>query len=125
LCCFSGSAPLVVAGSICSIVDNMLIANAIGRTLDLGSAVCTCDRIPVGRIEEVIGQVTEPFYSIRCLQDFNISTLTIEMKLFYVPTLASFILADTRPGSDASNQHDEEINEHVKQNQKQRNWEHN
>lgn len=60
-------APLLPAGSVSSVVEGcVVVAGAPGQaTLGEGSALCLADRRPVGRVEDVFGPVTHPFYLLR------------------------------------------------------------
>ena len=127
---------LVAVGRISSVVDRMMVVesglclSSSGRkALDIGSAICLADRTPVGRVEEVMGLVSEPYYAVRLLASTDASRLPNpdasddeeegssslageEATMVYsIPTLSSFASVDSRPPTDASNMHDEEVAE--------------
>lgn len=114
--------PIEEIGFFTSCLDRVLVIEAIpGRStvLDIGSAICTNDRKPVGRVEEVMGLVSEPYYAVRLCASYDPSNLPDPLdddlqkgvSFSYVPSLSSFASADSRPGTDASNLHDEEVPE--------------
>lgn len=135
------SEQLRAVGRIRSVVDRVMVvmssrpALGIARApaLDIGSAICLANRHPVGRVEEVFGLVSEPFYSVRLLASMDPALLPqpapvaddsdddeAEEKaseenaadlVYCIPGLSSFAAADKRPGTDASNMHDEEVAE--------------
>ena len=104
---------LVPCGTITALVDTNVIVQCHpgGRALDLGSAVCMGDRRALGRVDEVFGPVSEPMYSVRPLEGVDVAEwgLAEGMRVFNVPSLSTYVLPDTTPGSDASNLFDEEV----------------
>jgi rRNA processing protein Gar1 len=112
----SPSDSIIFAGKIHSIIQDtelpMVVVQANSsqsRALDAGSALCTENREAVGRIDEIFGPVSEPFYSLRVVPNCDLKNLAENQRVYYIPSLSSFVLADTAPGSDASNLHDEEV----------------
>ena len=81
------------------------------RTLDIGTAVCCNERTPLGRIDEVFGPINEAFYLIRTINDVKAEKIALNQgnTVHYVIHLAVYAVTDTKPGSDASNPHDEEV----------------
>ena len=109
----SSTDQLVYCGTVTALVDTMVIVQCQpgGRALDLGSAVCMEDRTALGRVDEVFGPVSEPMYSIRALEGVEVAKcgLAEGMRMYSVPSLSTYVLPDTTPGTDASNLFDEEV----------------
>ena len=82
-------------------------------TLEIETVVCTEDRQVVGAVADIIGSLSHCYYVVH-IDESTIATLQLERgtKLYYVVKFAKPL--DTNAlramkGSDASNQHDEEV----------------
>ncbi|KFH40491.1 H/ACA ribonucleoprotein complex non-core subunit-like protein [Hapsidospora chrysogenum ATCC 11550] len=107
-------------GAIEHIVENMVLIKAITpgeyQVLDTGSVLCNADRVVLGAVAETIGKVTQPMYTMLFNTGDEIRELGIEVgtKVFYPVDHASFVFTEplkNLKGSDASNLHDEEVND--------------
>lgn len=98
------TAPLDPQGYLSSIVDRTLVisadihaagSNAI-TVLDEQSLLCTAEREPLGRIDEVFGPVSSPRYTVRreASQAFP-ENVTPGIKVFYVEPEVKFVVANT------------------------------
>lgn len=64
-----------------------------GRAVSEGTPLCLGDRAPVGRVEDVFGQVMEPLYSLRYACGPSMpSELTQGAELYCVQRLTEYIL---------------------------------
>jgi len=105
---------LELVGVIESIVeDQVVVTSTVSRdqALDLDSVLCLEGRTPLGRVFDVLGPVTKPFYSVIIPPTINRETLVPKSPVYYVPDYATFV--DPKQiyskGYDASNQDDEEV----------------
>ncbi|KAI9765158.1 MAG: hypothetical protein M1840_007751 [Geoglossum simile] len=107
-------------GEVDKIVDSFVLvkANVSGeyQVLDSGSLLCSKDRRVIGVVDETLGRVQQPLYSIafNSASEITEEGIVVGMKIFYVEQHSSYVF--TQPlkgmkGSDASNLHDEEIGE--------------
>lgn len=111
-----GNENITYCGYIISYVNNLFIIQhditSNSRTLSFDSVLCYSNKAVIGRIEDIIGNVNEPYYSIRpagnhisqCNEQSN-----SRISVYYVNSMSSYALAEYIPGSDASNIHDEEV----------------
>ncbi|SMR56097.1 unnamed protein product [Zymoseptoria tritici ST99CH_3D1] len=107
-------------GNIERTVENMaLIKGATPgeyQVLEGGSVLCTEDRVVIGAVADTFGRVQEPLYSVAFTnaKEVEAAGITHGTKIFYVDSHSTFVF--TQPlrnmkGTDASNIHDEEVNE--------------
>ncbi|EFA80132.1 hypothetical protein PPL_06954 [Heterostelium album PN500] len=71
-----------VLGTLSSLVDDMIVIKSFPSSssakpmdrpaLDIDSIVCLEDRTPIGRIYEVFGQISDPYYSVRVPSNISI-----------------------------------------------------
>ncbi|KAL8734295.1 MAG: hypothetical protein Q9166_001493 [cf. Caloplaca sp. 2 TL-2023] len=105
-------------GNVEHVVENSIVIKAKtsgeSRVLESGSLLCLKDRSVVGVIAELLGQVQQPYYSVRftnpaAIAEAGISRGTL---IFYVGQHSSYVFTQSLKalkGSDASNMHDEEV----------------
>lgn len=109
-------------GIVEAIVDTTVLihSSATGRhqILDMGSVLCTEDRVVLGAIHEQIGQVDDPRYILRyaTIDELKENKLEKGSKVYFSVMHAKQVL--TKPlekmkGTDASNAYDEEIGENA------------
>ncbi len=83
--------------------------------LDIDSILVLQDKTILGRLFEVFGPVTKPFYSVLFNTEADIAQIpnaTVGQHVFYVPNLAKIVFTEQLKfikGSDASNIFDEEV----------------
>eukprot|EP01133_Synstelium_polycarpum_P003685 gene3685-4241_t len=72
--------PLNLLGTLSAIVDEMIVIKSVivskntdNAALDIDSIVCLADRTAFGRVFEVFGQITDPYYSVRIPSNMSIS----------------------------------------------------
>ncbi|KAJ3256307.1 hypothetical protein HK103_005562 [Boothiomyces macroporosus] len=110
---------IVLLGNILSIVDDTLTINSVqsgeDSIVDLDSLVCTKDKIVVGRLFDIIGQIKKPIYIINFNnnQEIQEKNLKVGDELYYAPKYSNLVKTNglKTKGSDASNLYDEEIME--------------
>lgn len=85
------------------------------QVLETGSLLCLQDRSVIGVVSETLGRVQQPYYSVRFTNATAIAEAGIQKdtRIFYVAQHSTTVF--TQPlkafkGSDASNLHDEEVN---------------
>ncbi|EME81019.1 uncharacterized protein MYCFIDRAFT_89729 [Pseudocercospora fijiensis CIRAD86] len=111
---------LTFLGVVDKTVENMaLIKGATPgeyQVLESGSVLCNEQRQVIGAVADTFGRVQEPLYSVAFTNQKEIEELGLEYgaKVFYVDSHSTFVF--TQPlknlkGTDASNIHDEEVNE--------------
>lgn len=105
-------------GSVEHVVENSILikgkTSGESRALESGSLLCLGDRSIVGVIAELLGQVRQPYYSVRFTNPAAIAEVGISKgtSIFYVEQHSSYIFTQSLKalkGSDASNIHDEEV----------------
>ena len=107
-------------GLVENTVENLAVikANTSGeyQVLESGSLLCLQDRSVIGVVSETLGRVQQPYYSVRFTNTTAIAEAGIDRgtKIFYVIEHSTTVF--TQPlkafkGSDASNLHDEEVND--------------
>ena len=107
-------------GLVENMVENMALikANTSGeyQVLESGSLLCLQDRSVIGHVSETLGRVQQPYYCVRFTDATAIVEAGIEKgtKIFYVAQHSTTVF--TQPlrafkGSDASNLHDEEVDD--------------
>jgi len=84
------------------------------QILERGSVLCLADRTLIGAIQEPLGRVDEPLYQATFTSSVEIAEFGIEKgtKIFYVEDHAIYLFTQALKllkGSDASNVHDEEV----------------
>ncbi|KAL9599211.1 MAG: hypothetical protein Q9219_003992 [cf. Caloplaca sp. 3 TL-2023] len=112
------SMAIIELGNVEHVVENSILIKAKTsgerQALESGSLLCLEDRSVLGVIAETLGQVHQPYYSVR----FTNATAIAEAGLFkgtlvfYVEKHASYVFTQNLKafkGSDASNIHDEEV----------------
>lgn len=105
-------------GRVEHVVENSILikgkTSGESRALESGSLLCLGDRSIIGVIAELLGQVHQPYYSVRFTNPAAIAEVGIlkETPIFYVEQHSSYIFTQSLKalkGSDASNIHDEEV----------------
>jgi len=110
--------PIIELGIAENVVENYLLIKATisGETqvLESGSVLCLEDRTVIGAVAETLGRVVSPIYSVAFSSAAEVEQygVTKGTRIYYVVDHAHYVF--TQPlkmlkGSDASNQHDEEI----------------
>lgn len=104
-------------GIIEHIVDSVALVKAATpgeyQVLDHGSVLCTAERVVVGAVSEIIGNVLQPMYTVifNSAEEIQQLQLAVGTKLFYTADHATFVFTEPLKnvkGSDASNLYDEE-----------------
>ncbi|KAI4240865.1 MAG: hypothetical protein L6R40_004860 [Gallowayella cf. fulva] len=105
-------------GSVEHVVENSILVkgktSGESRALESGSLLCLEDRSVVGVIAELLGQVQQPYYSVRFTNPAAIAEAGISKgtSIFFVEQHSSYVFTQSLKalkGSDASNMHDEEV----------------
>ncbi|KAL8859609.1 MAG: hypothetical protein Q9178_004008 [Gyalolechia marmorata] len=106
-------------GSVEHVVENSILikgkTSGETRALESGSLLCLGDtRSVIGVIAELLGQVQQPYYSVRFTNPAAIAEAGISKgtPIFYVEEHSSYVFTQSLKvlkGSDASNMHDEEV----------------
>ncbi|KAI4106214.1 MAG: hypothetical protein L6R37_002301 [Teloschistes peruensis] len=105
-------------GNVEHIVEASILIKATksgeSRALETGSLLCLADRSVIGVIAEILGQVQQPYYSVRFTNAAAIAETGISkgIPIFYVEQYSTFVFTQSLKalkGSDASNIHDEEV----------------
>ncbi|KAI4228138.1 MAG: hypothetical protein L6R36_001852 [Xanthoria steineri] len=105
-------------GMVEHVVENSILikgkTSGESRALESGSLLCLGDRSIIGVIAELLGQVHQPYYSVRFTNPAAIAEVGIlkGTPIFYVEQHSSYIFTQSLKalkGSDASNIHDEEV----------------
>ncbi|KAI4109583.1 MAG: hypothetical protein LQ339_001696 [Xanthoria mediterranea] len=105
-------------GRVEHVVENSILikgkTSGESRALESGSLLCLGDRSIIGVIAELLGQVQQPYYSVRFTNPAAITEVGIlkGTPIFYVEQHSSYIFTQSLKalkGSDASNIHDEEV----------------
>lgn len=105
-------------GTVQHVVDTLILIKAFTsgeyQVLESGSVLCLENREVIGAVQDTIGKVEEPLYSVAFTKPSDISDLNIaaNTKIFYVDSHSTYVF--TQPlknlkGTDASNLHDEEV----------------
>ncbi|KAG9949542.1 NAF1-domain-containing protein, partial [Aureobasidium melanogenum] len=105
-------------GTVQHVVDTLILIKAFTsgeyQVLESGSVLCLENREVIGAVQDTIGRVEEPLYSVAFTKPSDISDLNIaaDTKIFYVDSHSTYVF--TQPlknmkGTDASNLHDEEV----------------
>lgn len=108
---------ITYCGTVMSTVSGLLVVQSAPHTraLSIGSVLCYGNKHVIGQIEELIGSVQLPFYTVRFAKNHilqytdNNNHISINTPVYSINELSSYALADHIPGSDASNVNDEEI----------------
>jgi H/ACA ribonucleoprotein complex non-core subunit NAF1 len=100
-------------------VESTIVIEAMSTgeqfVLDIDSILVLQDKTILGRLFEVFGPVTKPFYSVLFNTEADIAQIpnaTVGQHVFYVPNLAKIVFTEQLKfikGSDASNIFDEEV----------------
>ncbi|KAL8964479.1 MAG: hypothetical protein Q9183_004423 [Haloplaca sp. 2 TL-2023] len=105
-------------GNVEHVVENSILIRAKtsgeSRALEGGSLLCLGDRSVIGVVAEILGQVQQPYYSVRFTNAAAIAEAGISKgtPVFYVEQYSSYVFTQSLKalkGSDASNIHDEEV----------------
>ncbi|KAL9033039.1 MAG: hypothetical protein Q9180_006161, partial [Flavoplaca navasiana] len=105
-------------GSVEHVVENSILikgkTSGERRALESGSLLCLEDRSVIGVIAELLGQVHQPYYSVRFTNPAAITEAGVfkGTTIFYVEQHSSYVFTQSLKalkGSDASNIHDEEV----------------
>ncbi|KAI4768422.1 NAF1-domain-containing protein [Aureobasidium sp. EXF-3400] len=105
-------------GAVQHVVDTLILIKAFTsgeyQVLESGSVLCLENREVIGAVQDTIGKVEEPLYSVAFTRPSDISDLNIatNTKIYYVDSHSTYVF--TQPlknlkGTDASNLHDEEV----------------
>ncbi|KAL5269780.1 hypothetical protein ACHWQZ_G003295 [Mnemiopsis leidyi] len=85
----SESEEIILLGKVFKIVEDFVVVNSccFDKVLDLDSMIFNADRKCIGYVFEVLGQVKEPYYSIRFNTNSDIEALGLRLnqELFYSP----------------------------------------
>lgn len=111
---------VTVLGAVQHIVDTLILIKAFTsgeyQVLESGSVLCLEDRQVIGAVQDTLGKVEEPLYSVAFTRPSDITDLgiTTGTEIFYVDAHSTYVF--TQPlknmkGTDASNLHDEEVAE--------------
>ena len=111
-------------GTLCHCIDDIVTVQALpspgdrdadsdSRAIDEGSILCFEDRTVLGRVDEVFGQVSQPFYAVRFgkTRRPDMERCKPGTKVFMAVEHTTFVRMDQvmlDRGSDASNIYDEE-----------------
>ncbi|KAI4278065.1 MAG: hypothetical protein LQ337_001288 [Flavoplaca oasis] len=105
-------------GSVEHVVENSILikgkTSGERRALESGSLLCLENRSVIGVIAELLGQVHQPYYSVRFTNPAAIAEAGVfkGTRIFYVEQHSSYVFTQSLKalkGSDASNIHDEEV----------------
>ena len=105
-------------GKVEHIVENSIVIKAKvsgeRQALESGSLLCLGDRSVIGVVAETLGQVQQPYYSVRFTNAAAIAEAGISKgtPVYYVDEYSSYVFTQNLKafkGSDASNIHDEEV----------------
>ncbi|KAI5211514.1 hypothetical protein AUEXF2481DRAFT_1334 [Aureobasidium subglaciale EXF-2481] len=105
-------------GAVQHVVDTLILIKAFTsgeyQVLESNSVLCLENREVIGVVQDTIGKVEEPLYSVAFTRPSDITDLNISAgtKIFYVDQHSTYVF--TQPlknlkGTDASNLHDEEV----------------
>ncbi|EMR09401.1 hypothetical protein PNEG_02346 [Pneumocystis murina B123] len=112
--------PIEYLGEISQIVDNIVVIKSFVfdeyKVLDEETLLVLEDRSILGLIFEVFGRVSQPLYSVRldAREKIDKEKISIGKKVYLVVEYSKYIFTKelkANKGSDASNIHDEEIDE--------------
>ena len=86
------------------------------QVLNEGSVLALENRVVIGEVADLLGRVQSPLYTVRFATRDEIKEqgITIGTKVFFSPKHSSFVFTKAlraQKGSDASNLHDEEVDE--------------
>ncbi|KAG8899183.1 hypothetical protein FRC01_010631 [Tulasnella sp. 417] len=110
---------LEIIGDVMSIIGSVVVVkglpgSAAEKVLDTGSLLVWDDRHVLGEIFETFGPTHLPLYSIRLPFAPSNSVFTTGRKVYHIPARSNYVFTRSLAlirGSDASNQHDEEVGE--------------
>ena len=112
---------LIVIGTITSLHLDLGVAVAIAlpavagkeiMPVNDGSVVCTATRDVVGRVDEVFGPVSRPYYKIRLEKTDDISGVSVDTTIYAVEKLSTLVnkhALESIKATDASNEFNEEL----------------
>ncbi|EJC98727.1 NAF1-domain-containing protein [Fomitiporia mediterranea MF3/22] len=117
--------PLEKVGEIMSIIENVVVVKGLAsqnenkaseRALDSESLLVFEDRKVLGYIHETFGPTYQPLYQVKFSSAASIdkSMMSVGREVFHAPRRSHFVFPSQlrkMKGSDASNVHDEEVNE--------------
>lgn len=87
--------PLHPAGTLTSVVEGCLVVQGRpGATpLDVGSALCTADRLPLGLVEDIFGPVNAPLYVLRFAGESGEPPASLQpgVEVFAVPSMMQLV----------------------------------
>jgi len=107
-------------GTIESVVGLMILVRASTsgeyQVLNEGSLLTTEGRSVLGYVQDILGRVEEPLYTVRFNNEAELTDLGVQegKKVFYIPQHSTFVFTKALKaikGSDASNIYDEEVGE--------------
>ncbi|XP_064872647.1 H/ACA ribonucleoprotein complex non-core subunit NAF1-like, partial [Oncorhynchus nerka] len=111
-------AEILPLGSVTSIIQQLVIIQSLKDTPPLkdDSVIFNSDRLAVGKVFEVFGPVSSPFYVLRFNSESDIAERGVKLKdsMFYAPSLTDYTLyilteqLRRLKGSDASWKNDQE-----------------
>lgn len=108
------------AGTIYEMFEDKILlkVNTSNGILDLDNIVFNTNKIPIGYLDDVIGNVESPYYVLKIFPNLKNKTnglgLAKNQQILYVKTKSKTIMKDkilNKKGCDASNAFDEEISE--------------
>jgi len=110
----SDSWEVILAGAVSAVVEGVVVVqgNPGSEVLDEGTILVLEDRTKLGRVEEVFGPVTMPFYNFRYSEgDALPESVRAGVSIYAVSQAASFVKPEEldSKGYDASGVHDEEL----------------
>src|SRR5690606_28085359 len=90
------SLQIVFIGKIHSIVDDQIVIDTspcfpVQSALDLDSVLCLEDRTPLGKIFDVFGPISSPFYSVRTSLTPDTPLPEVGKSVYCVPQLSSYV----------------------------------
>ncbi|THH06672.1 hypothetical protein EW145_g3926 [Phellinidium pouzarii] len=117
--------PMEKVGEILSVIDNVVVVKGLAsqtenkaseRALDAESLLVFENRRVLGYVHETFGPTHQPLYQVRfsTADAIDKELVTTSRAVFHVPPRSNFVFPGQlrrMKGSDASNVHDEEINE--------------
>ncbi|KAI5803286.1 Gar1/Naf1 RNA binding region-domain-containing protein [Peziza echinospora] len=107
-------------GEVQSVMDKLILIKAKTsgeyQVLNEGSIVTLESREIIGTVSDLLGRVQDPLYIVRFNEADEITNagITTGTKIFYAPAHSTYVFTKAlkaQKGSDASNLHDEEVDE--------------
>ncbi|KAG8942609.1 hypothetical protein FRC04_003596 [Tulasnella sp. 424] len=110
---------LEIVGEVMSVIGSVVVVkgqpgSGVEKVLDTGSLLVWDDRHVLGEVFETFGPTHLPLYSIRLPSSPSKSIFTVGRRVYHIPARSNYVFTRSLAlikGSDASNQHDEEVGE--------------